>query len=209
MGSKKLLNDLYNKRVLDIQEEGTQIENIWENSPFLMLITCILIRMVILVLQLTAPIPFGVSGPSVALGALIGRLYAEVMNRIFHFKLNPMVLSAGGAAAFGTGMTRTTATVLILLESTGEMNFSLSLFISVLCSFLVSSINSMGIYDTVLNIRKLPYLPVLYSSSWNKKRAVEFMSRIYYFKLNYIFKSPNRNYSLGTLYTDRLASLTC
>ena len=59
------------------------------------------------------------------------------------------MLAVGGSAAFAAAITRTTSPVLILLELTGEMNFSMGIFFSVLFSYIVSSIYTMSLFDTV------------------------------------------------------------
>lgn len=146
-------------------------------DPIPLLISCYIIRCTIFLIFVTTPVPSGVFAPSVALGALLGRLYAEILIHYFGFVVNNRMLAVGGAAAFAAGMTRTTSPVLILLELTGEMNFSMGIFFSVLFSYIVSSIYCMSIFDTILNIKKLPYLPVLYSSTWNKKTSAEIMSK--------------------------------
>jgi len=74
--------------------------------------------------------------------------------------LDVRMMSVSGAAAFAAVITRTTSPVLILLELTGEMNFSMAMFISTLVAYGVSSIYTMSFFDTVLNIKKMPYLPV-------------------------------------------------
>lgn len=174
IGTKSLLSDLFVEENL-LNKVG---QNFWADSDLIMLLSsAVIIRMALFLIFVTTPVPAGVFAPSVILGALVGRLYAEVMNRYFNLGINTRIMAVGGAAATTAAITRTTSPTLILLELTGEMNFSLGLFLCVLFGYSVSSIHTMSIFDTILNIKKLPYLPVLYNSNWNTKVACQIMSK--------------------------------
>lgn len=123
-GVKRLFNDLFTRTNL----VGSDESNIWkEGNVCWLLLTCFLIRYVIFIIFVTMPIPAGVFAPAVALGALLGRFYGEfLINYLGFVDLNTRMLSVSGAAAFAAVITRTTSPVLILLEVTGEMNYSLA-----------------------------------------------------------------------------------
>lgn len=117
--------------------------------------------------------PNGVFAPAVCLGALIGRFYGEFVNMYCGGHLSVRMASVAGAAGYAAVITRTISPILILLELTGEMKYSMAVFISTLLAYSVSSIYTMSFFDTVLNIKKMAYLPVMYNSHWNAKRAIE------------------------------------
>lgn len=89
--------------------------------------------------------------------------------------MNRRMMAVAGAAAFGGVITKTTSPILIMLEMTGDMEYLIGLLVTLLVANSIAGVYTMSFFDTVLNIRKLPYLPVLYSSMWYKRMAAEVM----------------------------------
>ena len=169
-GNKIVMMDLFNRENLSSELASGMFRG---DSPIFLLLSSIIIRFLVFWIMVTTPTPNGVFAPAVVVGGLIGRVYAEIGNSYFGLKLNRRVFAASGAAAFAGVVTRTTSPILVLLEMTGEMDYLFGLMVTTLVSNAIGSIYIVSFFDTVLNIRKLPYLPVLFSSAWYKRIAAE------------------------------------
>lgn len=73
--------------------------------------------------------------------------------------------STVGAAAFSGAVTHTISTSVIVFELTGQITYVIPILISVLVSNAVASLLAPSIYDSIILIKKLPYLPDLLPSS--------------------------------------------
>lgn len=169
-GNKKVMMDLFNRENLSSELASGMFRS---DSPIFLLVSSVIIRFLVFWIMVTTPTPNGVFAPGVVIGGLIGRSYAEICNTYFGLKLNRRVFAASGAAAFAGVITRTTSPIVVLLEMTGEMDYLFGLIVTTLVANAVGSIYIVSFFDTVLNIRKLPYLPVLFSSAWYKRSAAE------------------------------------
>jgi len=76
-----------------------------------------------------------------------------------------------GAASFASSITRTTSTVLIICEITENSRIIVGLLIGVSVAYSTSNLFTKSFFDTVLTLKKLPYLPVLFSSDIYKLKA--------------------------------------
>jgi H+/Cl- antiporter ClcA len=74
VGSKKLLEDLFTKK--DMMDD--QDSNLWHGNGIGMLLGASVMRMLVFIVFVTAPVPSGVFSPSVLIGGIIGRLYGEI-----------------------------------------------------------------------------------------------------------------------------------
>lgn len=70
-----------------------------------------------------------------------------------------------GAAAFSGAVTHTISVSVIVFEMTGQITHIIPIMISVLASNAVASLLAPSIYDSIILIKKLPYLPDLLPSS--------------------------------------------
>ena len=66
-----------------------------------------------------------------------------------------------GTAAFAGSITQTISTAIILLEYTGDISFLCPALVVIVISVGVSRKLSVNIYDSMLIIRRLPFLPDL------------------------------------------------
>jgi Voltage gated chloride channel len=169
-GNKMNMMDLFNRENLSSELASGMYHS---DSPIFLLVSAIIIRFLVFWIMVTTPTPNGVFAPGVVIGGIIGRAFAEIGNSYFGLKLNRRVFATSGAAAFSGVITRTTSPILVLLEMTGEMDYLFGLIVTTLVANAVGSIYIVSFFDTVLNIRKLPYLPVLFSSAWYKRIAAE------------------------------------
>uniref|UniRef100_A0A146LJA2 Chloride channel protein n=1 Tax=Lygus hesperus TaxID=30085 RepID=A0A146LJA2_LYGHE len=122
----------------------------------------------------TIPVPSGSFIPVFKIGAALGRVIGELMHLLFplgvsyHDTLNP-ILPGGyatvGAAAFSGAVTHTISVSVILFEMTGQITHIIPIMIAVLISNAIAALLQPSLYDSIILIKKLPYLPDLLPSS--------------------------------------------
>ena len=69
-----------------------------------------------------------------------------------------------GAAAFSGAVTHTLSTSVIVFEMTGQITHVLPVMIAVLIANAIAQLLQPSIYDSMIQIKKLPYLPDILSS---------------------------------------------
>ncbi|ESO95685.1 hypothetical protein LOTGIDRAFT_160236 [Lottia gigantea] len=131
------------------------------------------------VLANTLPIPAGIFVPVFTVGAAFGRLVGESMAAWFPAgirsgdivrKIVPGGYAVVGAASLSGSVTRTISTSVIVFELTGQINHVLPAVISVLIANAVANKLQPSFYDSIIQLKKLPYLPDIVSTkadTWN------------------------------------------
>ncbi|XP_052225774.1 chloride channel protein-like isoform X1 [Dreissena polymorpha] len=125
----------------------------------------------------TLPIPAGVFVPVFTIGAAFGRLVGECMAAWFPNgvktgdtiqKIIPGGYAVVGAAALSGSVTRTISTAVIVFEVTGQISHVLPAVIAVLLSNAVANFFQPSFFDSIINLKRLPYLPDIASAgSWS------------------------------------------
>lgn len=69
-----------------------------------------------------------------------------------------------GAAAFSSGVTHSISICVIVSEMTGQIQHIIPVLVAVLVSDAVSTLLQPSLYDSIIMIKKLPYLPDIISS---------------------------------------------
>lgn len=122
----------------------------------------------------TLPVPAGIFVPAFKMGASLGRLTGELMH---HFcplgvaygghiqKILPGGYAVVGAAAFTGAVTHTVSTIVIVSEMTGQVTHLLPIMAAVLSANAVAALLQPSCFDSIILIKKLPYLPDLLSSA--------------------------------------------
>lgn len=120
------------------------------------------------ILASTLPVPTGVVIPSFKTGAAFGRLIGEAMALWFphgisygdmkHF-IVPGGYATAGAAAFTGAVTHTISISVILFEMTGQITHIIPVLIAVLVSNAIAHLLGPSCFDSIILIKKLPYLP--------------------------------------------------
>jgi len=133
------------------------------------------------------PIPAGMFIPTLLIGALLGRIVAEIaatalmsgefVDLASLVGYEPGVFAVVGAAAFAAGATRAISSSLIVVEVTGQPHLLLPVSIGVLAAFFVSNRVSKPAYDTLLEANAFPSLRKLSYKAGNV-RAHSIMHRI-------------------------------
>ncbi|XP_032593473.1 chloride channel protein 2 isoform X3 [Drosophila grimshawi] len=122
----------------------------------------------------TIPVPSGMFIPVFKIGAAFGRLVGELMASWFPHgvryggRLSPIMpggYAVVGAAAFSGSVTHTVSVAVIIFEMTGQITHVVPVMIAVLVANAVASLLQPSIYDSIILIKKLPYLPDLLPSS--------------------------------------------
>lgn len=124
----------------------------------------------------TIPIPSGLFIPVLKMGAAYGRLLGELMHSAFPGGIkygeyaHPASIVPGsyavvGAAAFSGAVTHTISTSVILFEMTGQIVHIIPVILGVLIANAVCQSLQPSIYDSIIEIKKLPYLPPIASSN--------------------------------------------
>lgn len=80
-----------------------------------------------------------------------------------------------GAAAFSGAVTHTISVSVIIFEMTGQITHIVPIMIAVLISNAIAALLQPSIYDSIILIKKLPYLPDLLPSSSGTSLLVRFI----------------------------------
>ncbi|XP_030756628.1 chloride channel protein 2 isoform X2 [Sitophilus oryzae] len=122
----------------------------------------------------TIPVPSGIFIPVFKIGAGFGRIMGELMHIWFPqgmryggniSQIIPGGYATVGAAAFSGAVTHTISVAVIVFEMTGQITHIVPIMIAVLTSNAIASLLAPSIYDSIILIKKLPYLPDLLPSS--------------------------------------------
>ncbi|NP_001306200.1 chloride channel protein 2c [Danio rerio] len=182
-------------------------------NVFVVLFVFVIMKFWMSALSITLPIPCGSFVPIFVIGAGFGRLIGEGMATLFPEGFNtdghiypivPGAYAVVGAAALTAGVTHTMSTAVIMMELTGHLSYSLPILISVILSNMVSQSLQPSIYDTVIRIKRLPYLPLLrWGQRENSKIHVEdFMNRdVRFITLNSTYRDVFKILCSGNLKT--------
>ncbi|GBP04873.1 Chloride channel protein 2 [Eumeta japonica] len=122
----------------------------------------------------TLPVPAGIFVPAFKMGACLGRFTGEVMHYFCPLgvaygghiqKILPGGYATVGAAAFTGAVTHTVSTIVIVIEMTGQVTHLLPIMAAVLAANAVAALLQPSCFDSIILIKKLPYLPDLLSSA--------------------------------------------
>ncbi|XP_018013594.1 chloride channel protein 2 isoform X3 [Hyalella azteca] len=117
------------------------------------------------VLASTLPVATGLLVPLMKVGAAFGRIVGELMVYFYPvgivpgFPIVPGAYAMVGAASFCASITHTISISVIMFELTGQITYAIPIIVGVLVSNCIASLLQPSIYDSVIRIKKLPYLP--------------------------------------------------
>lgn len=139
-------------------------------NVFVTLVLFIVMKFWMSALATTIPVPCGAFMPVFVIGAAFGRLVGESMAAWFPDGINmdgiiyPIVpggYAVVGAAALSGAVTHTVSTAVIVFELTGQISHILPVMIAVILANAVAQALQPSLYDSIIRIKKLPYLPEL------------------------------------------------
>uniref|UniRef100_A0A8C9Y4F0 Chloride voltage-gated channel 1 n=1 Tax=Sander lucioperca TaxID=283035 RepID=A0A8C9Y4F0_SANLU len=148
-------------------------------SVFVILLLFCIMKFWMSAVSTTMPIPSGAFMPVFILGAAFGRLIGEIMATLFPngilfdgivYRILPggyaVIASSAhrmrtGAAAMTGAVTHTVSTAVICFELTGQISHILPMMVAVILANMVAQGLQPSLYDSIIQVKKLPYLPEL------------------------------------------------
>ncbi|NXQ22746.1 CLCN1 protein, partial [Peucedramus taeniatus] len=142
-------------------------------SVFVTILLFFIVKFCMAVIATTMPIPCGGFMPVFVLGAAFGRLIGEIMASVFPngilfdnilYQILPGGYAVIGAAALTGAVSHTVSTAVICFELTGQISHILPMMVAVILANMVAQSLQPSLYDSIIQVKKLPYLPDL---GWN------------------------------------------
>ncbi|XP_032824019.2 chloride channel protein 2-like isoform X2 [Petromyzon marinus] len=175
---REIINTLFDNRTWvkeGVAHEFDLLDNAshWKHpnaNVFIILFVFIIMKFWMSALATTMPVPCGSFMPVFVIGAAFGRLVGETMaswfpdgihseDKVYH--IVPGGYAVVGAAALTGAVTHTVSTSVIVFELTGQISHILPVLIAVILANAVAQALQPSLYDSVILIKKLPYLPDL------------------------------------------------
>lgn len=173
LGSSLALKDLYSARDL----VGLHHNGDWSSmNIFVSLAVFFIIRLFLSILTNSAAIPGGVVGQLMVQGAALGRIIGELMKLLVADSVNPGIYAVLGAAALSSGTTQAISAAMIIFETTGDISSVYPVIFVVVISVGFSKYWTDNLYDSMMEIRRLPYLPAL-KNEVSVLKAADIMTR--------------------------------
>ena len=178
---KEALDTLFDNKTwtqLGYIDEGEfiSVQEGWKHPSvniFVTLVIFITFHFFVTAIAITLPVPSGVFIPVFLIGAAFGRLVGECMAALFPngiysgdeiYRIVPGGYAVVGAASLSGAVTHTISTSVIVFELTGQISHILPVMIAVLISNAIAQWLQPSIYDSIILIKGLPYLPDVASS---------------------------------------------
>eukprot|EP01052_Picozoa_sp_SAG31_P009613 SAG31_NODE_509_length_14732_cov_13.043600_1_plen_725_part_00 len=161
-GTQDIVNALFSNEIFHWAHCGGP--QWFGGSVFLNLLVFLLYKFVFTALAISLPIPAGVFGPVFILGAALGRFMGETLGMLFPVLASTHVaggFAVVGAAALAGAVTRTVSTAVIVFELTTQLSHMLPVLVAVLLANAVAALLSPSIYEVMMDLNKLPYMPHL------------------------------------------------
>uniref|UniRef100_A0A8C2DW33 Chloride channel, voltage-sensitive 2a n=1 Tax=Cyprinus carpio TaxID=7962 RepID=A0A8C2DW33_CYPCA len=156
-----------------------EVPQAWKHPQvgvFITLLLFIVMKFWMSALATTMPVPCGAFMPVFLIGAAFGRLVGESMAAVFPegihadstvYPIVPGAYAVVGAAALSGAVTHTVSTAVIVFELTGQISHILPVMIAVILANAVAQSLQPSLYDSIIRIQKLPYLPEL---GWGQEK---------------------------------------
>ncbi|XP_041120055.1 chloride channel protein 2-like isoform X2 [Polyodon spathula] len=201
-----------------ISEEFVQLttSGAWKHphaNVFITLVVFILMKFWMSALATTIPVPCGAFMPVFVIGAAFGRLVGESMAAWFPdgihadgnvYRIVPGGYAVVGAAALAGAVTHTVSTAVIVFELTGQISHILPVMIAVIMANAVAQSLQPSLYDSIIRIKKLPYLPELgwgHHEKYNIRVEDIMVREVHYVTLNCCYRDLHDVLQIGNLKT--------
>lgn len=182
-GFRTVLNELINND--DLQAPKMSI-HFWSTTSGIIweLIYVFWVRIAMMFAFSSAAVPFGLVGPGIILGTVTGRMFGELLKHYGDVNTSAKIFAVAGAPAFLSAVTKSFSPMICVLEITGDFGLFFPMLITTTIAFIVHSIFSIGFFDLVISIRRLPYLASILPPSKASLSAVNIMKPLGEDKLN-------------------------
>ena len=152
-------------------------KNGWSETNFGMnLLIYMLVKFGITMLSVSVQVPAGVIFPLLTCGAVYGRMIGYIVEQSIGTNYGG-IYAAVGAAALVSSTTHSVSVAIIVFEITGEIHYLIPMIIGVFMAYGVSSSMTVSFYDSMLEIKKVPYLPSLKSTHLYSFTAKDLMEQ--------------------------------
>lgn len=122
-------------------------------------------------------VPSGLFVPALLGGASFGRLVGQVLNSSLGIAATPGAYALVGAAAMMSGMGRITISLSVLLmETTGESEWGLPIFLATVAAKWTADLFNKGIYDIHIELKHVPLLELKPSKQMMTFQAYDIMT---------------------------------
>ncbi|XP_028393845.1 chloride channel protein 2-like isoform X2 [Dendronephthya gigantea] len=171
----------------DVPKETLKHWNGAFGNIYVTLVFFIVIKFIMTAIAITLPVPAGIFFPVFVIGAAFGRLVGEAMATWFPegihdngpqdvaSKILPGGYAVVGAAAMSGAVTHTISVSVIVFELTGQIAHILPVMVAVLIANGIAQWLQPSIYDSIIQIKKLPYLPEITNSRLYKVTVANIM----------------------------------
>ncbi len=180
---RPIINELFSSKGL--ARNGTEptdaLPTFERPSRFLGLIIYTIIKFVTTTLTIALPIPCGIVMPLLALGASSSRLFGEVSNLFIGDATEAGVYAMAGAAGLVAAVTHTISPCVVVVEITAQANNMLPLLVTTVTAYAFAGLFTVSIYDVMMEIGRLPYLPRVQNSALYSLRAKDVMHKDFSF----------------------------
>ncbi|XP_067310115.1 chloride channel protein 2a isoform X6 [Pseudorasbora parva] len=169
----------YKQGVAEEFAYSSHVPQAWKHpqvNVFITLLLFIVMKFWMSAVATTMPVPCGAFMPVFLIGAAFGRLVGESMAAFFPegihtdstvYPIVPGGYAVAGAAALSGAVTHTVSTAVIVFELTGQISHILPVMIAVILANAVAQSLQPSLYDSIIRIQKLPYLPEL---GWGQEK---------------------------------------
>ncbi|EPR59785.1 chloride transporter, chloride channel (ClC) family protein [Toxoplasma gondii GT1] len=154
--------------------------NKWSSHVFLSLFLFVIFKFAATILSVACPVPAGIFTPIFVCGAALGRLYGKILRHFVPTLSSPAAYALVGAASLAAGTTRTISVSMIVFELTGKLSHMIPVLLAVLIAYGVNGFFTISIYDVMLLIKDLPYVPKLKSMHAYNLQAKDIMAATAY-----------------------------
>ncbi|XP_009868031.1 PREDICTED: chloride channel protein 2, partial [Apaloderma vittatum] len=161
-------NQTWAKQGLNDEFEYLGILEAWRHprsSVFVTLVVFILMKFWMSALATTIPVPCGAFMPVFVIGESLYPTWAwweeGAASKTNTYRIVPGGYAVVGAAALSGAVTHTVSTAVIVFELTGQISHILPVMIAVILANAVAQSLQPSLYDSIIRIKKLPYLPEL------------------------------------------------
>lgn len=144
-----------------------------ENFAILDMLLLVVVKFPLIVVSIGLPVPAGVFIPCFLLGSGFGRLYGELLKLIFGSAIVPGGYAVVGAAAFTAGVTRALSCAVVIFEVTGQLKHMVPTLVAVLLSVITANSINRSLYDVLIIMKQLPYMPHMRRDLSPRRQCVE------------------------------------